>query len=299
MSLTVAAAFAVVVWLAAGLAGGGLWVEFALFAASAALVAELSNRCALIRIYSAMVPCVFIALMCSAPFLFASLSVTGSQLCLVASVSVLLRCYQDRLSPGRTFYAFACLGLASLFYVRFLYFVPVYWLLMAFPLRSMSWRTAAASALGVCLPYWLCLPVAMATCGLPALSDHFRLLGVLWPPFDMGALTVNRVALLAFVVVLGVTGAVHFYRHRIDDKIRTRMFFNCFTVLAAASAALAVAQPQLYDMAMAMMIVCVSPLAGHFIALTRTRLTNIAFCLMAAAALLLTVFNLWMPSTRF
>ena len=39
-----------------------------------------------------------------------------------------------------------------------------------------------------------------------------------------------------------------------------------------------------------------SPLLGHFLALTSTRVTNIASYVIAASVVLLTVFNLWMAS---
>ena len=42
------------------------------------------------------------------------------------------------------------------------------------------------------------------------------------------------------------------------------------------------------------MIITVSPLIGHFISLTSTRITNIAFFVIIAITVLITGFNLWM-----
>ena len=50
---------------------------------------------------------------------------------------------------------------------------------------------------------------------------------------------------------------------------------------------------------MPMAIVTTAPLIGHFIALTKTRITNIAAITIAVICLLLTAAALWMPSYTF
>ena len=47
------------------------------------------------------------------------------------------------------------------------------------------------------------------------------------------------------------------------------------------------------------MTVAVSPLIGHFLALTKTKITNIAFIVITVAILALTTFNLWISSYPF
>jgi hypothetical protein len=60
-----------------------------------------------------------------------------------------------------------------------------------------------------------------------------------------------------------------------------------------------VLQPQHYDCVLHIMIVNTAPLIGHFIALTRTRLTNIFFITLMIVALLITAYNLWISSLIF
>ena len=72
LTLPLLAVYAALAWLAGGLAAGGLWVQFACFAASTYLMVELNNANALIRVYSRMVSGAFLVLSCAAPFLFAS-----------------------------------------------------------------------------------------------------------------------------------------------------------------------------------------------------------------------------------
>ena len=288
MTLPAAAIYATLVWMAGGLVSDGLWMQFGCFAASTYLMVELNNANALIRVYSRMVSCAFIALSCAAAFLFA-----------IAAYAALFRSYQDRQAAGLTFYAFMSISTGSLFYAEMLYFAPVLWLLMAAFVRSASLRTVAASVLGLCLPYWLAAAIALYTGHLPMLADHLGQLAATGPLCDFSLLSANQVATMAFVMAMAATGIIHYRRQSINDKIRTRMFYSCFITMDIASAALAILQPQHYELALRMMIVNTSPLIAHFITLTNTKVTNVAFCAIVVAILALTAFNLWMPSTNF
>ncbi|MBF1445216.1 MAG: hypothetical protein HXN53_05535, partial [Prevotella nigrescens] len=75
------------------------------------LMMELNNTNALIRIFSRMVSCCYMALTTMATFLFVSMRAASVALCIVGSYTCLFRCYQDRRSQGWVFYAFLCLGL--------------------------------------------------------------------------------------------------------------------------------------------------------------------------------------------
>ena len=304
-------AYATAVWLASGLIIPsvpftvssllqGAWVQLACFLVSAYLMVELNNNNALIRIYSRMVSSSFIVLSCGACFLFSSMGGAIVQLCAVAFYSVIFRTYQDKASTGWTYYAFLCIGLASTVFVPILYYVPFLWGLMAFQLASLSWRTFFASLLGLLTPYWFLLPVLIYL-GKPDLCiTHFaHLVDFHTPVVEWAQLTVNHVLLFTFVVALGITGIVHYLRKKSADGIRIRQFYGCFIHTWLFTVLLIVLQPQHYDMLIRIMIINVSPLIAHFLSLTYTRVTNIAFFAISVAALLLTCFNLWMPSLSF
>lgn len=292
--LPIMGGYAIVVWLAAGLLGGGLWLQFACFAAAAYLMAELNTANALIRIYSRLVSCSFIAMMCMACGEFGSLGGCWTGLCAVGALSALLRCYQNRNAAGWVFYAFMAIGLGSLTSVWMLYYVPVVWLLMAFFLSAMSWRTLFASIIGVIAPYWFASVYVVYSGDIDMAASHFAELANYGAIADFSALTVNQAAVAVLVAALAVAGTVHFVRTSFKDKIRTRMFYYCFIAVSFATIALLMLQPQRYDLAIRVLIVNASPLAGHFFALTRTRFTNIAFVAVAVAMVALTLVNLWM-----
>lgn len=296
LALPVMAVFACLVWVLAGVIQGQWWMQFVCFAVSTYLMVELNNGNALIRIYSRMVSCAFLLMSCASCFLFPSLGGAIVELCFIASFAIAFHCYQDKQSPGWTFYSFLCLGLASLVFVQTLYLVPLFWLLMKVQLNSMSWRTFFASIIGLAMPYWFALCWLLFRDKFELSVTHFQQLAEVRVPFDYSMLTVQQVALYVFVVVLAVTGTIHFWRNSIDDKIRIRQFFSCFITVDAVVLIMLALQPQHYDMLFRMAVVCTAPLIGHFIALTRTRITNIAFFAIVAVGLLLTVLSLWMPS---
>lgn len=293
--LPIMGGYAIVVWLASGLLGGELWPQFACFVAAAYLMVELNTANALIRIYSRLVSCSFIAMMCMACGEFGSLGGCWTGLCVVGALSALLRCYQNRNAAGWVFYAFMAIGLGSLTSVWLLYYVPVVWLLMAFLLSAMSWRTLFASIIGVITPYWFASVYVVYSGDIGMAANHFAELANYGAIADFSALTANQAAVALFVAGLAVAGAVHFMRTSFKDKIRTRMFYYCFVAVSFATMALLVVQPQRYDLAIRVLIVNASPLAGHFFALTHTRFTNIAFVAVVVVMVALTLANLWMP----
>jgi len=310
LTLPAMSVYAGVVWFLAGLIGQQLWMQLACFVITTFLMVELNNGNALIRIYSRMVSSSFLALSCAASYLFPLLGTQLVTLCFVAMYVILFRCYQDKQSPGWTFYAFLVMSMASLVFPQLLYYVPLLWLLMAVQLYSMSWRTFLASVIGLLTPYWVAACYFAYTVATMGDSDAFakamqlpkahlmQLLTFSVPPY-YGGVTLVQALLYAFVVLLAITGMIHFLRNSIDDKIRIRQFYGCFMVVDAFTLTFLALQPQHYAMLMPIAIVSTAPLTGHFLALTHTKLTNVVFFVVVAVCLALAVLSLWMPSLPF
>jgi len=294
LALPLTAVVATVVWLLAGLLKGELVTQFVCFAITTYLIVELNNINALIRIYSRLVSCSFILLSCATCFTFHSESGEIVELCAVASYITLFHTYQDRQSPGWTYYAFLCVGLASMVYVHILYYVPILWLLMLSRLGSISWRTFFASLLGIITPYWFASLYFLYTKEFTVAGEHFAELGRFGTLADFSVLNISQVLSLALVFVLAVTGTVHYIRTSFNDKIRIRMFYGCFIISDIITMTFLVLQPQHFDLLIRIMTINTSPLIAHFLALTKTKVTNWAFCAITVATLALIAFNLWM-----
>lgn len=287
----VVAVYGLLVWLAAGAIENMQWMQFAMYAVSTVLMLTLNNSNALIRIYSRMVSCSFIVMACSATFLFQSLKVEAVQMLFVLFYLSLLRSYQDKRAPGIVFYSFACIGLISLWFVQILYFVPVFWLLMATNLMAFGNRMFWASILGIIVPYWFMAGYYLYMGNIDDLQSHFLQLADFQPLFGIEIPDMHRLATFAVVALLAVIGIVHYLRNSYLDKIRTRMIFEMFITVDLLAMAFLVLQPQHFDMLMPIVIVNTSCLYAHFIALTKTRITNLVFLLVCVLMLALTVFN--------
>lgn len=298
-ALPFTALYGTAVWLTGGLYHMQWWVQFACFVLSVLLMVELNNSNALIRIYSRMVSCSFIVLSVMPTFLMDSIREAACATLMTAAYLPLFHSYQNRAAAGPVFYSFLLTGIASLFYVHILVFIPVIWLMMATNLQSMSRRTLAASLIGTVTPYWFATLYYIYYASPAEALDHFRPLTVMPQLPDYTPMTVGMMLTAAFMAVIAITGTVHYIRTSYNDKIRTRMIYNCFILMTVTAAALLAAFPQHYDMLTRMLAINIAPLAAHFLALTKTRITNIAFCIIVAAAVAITVYNLWISSPLF
>ena len=299
LTLPAVMVYAVAVWLAGRLLQQQLWLQLACFLLSTFLMVELNNGNALIRIYSRSVSSSFAILTCAANFLFSSFSGGFVSLCIITTYILLFHTYQDKQAAGLTFYAFLCTGLASLACVQVLWVVPLLWIGCFIHLSSLSWRTLAASIIGIATPYWMLTPFIIYFQHFSVVKAHFGALYSLQLVADYSQMTLNQLLTAVFIVLLALTGIVHFWRNSSADRIRIRQFYGLFTMITIVAAVALFLLPQYYDFLLRLLIINTAPLIAHFLTLTNTRITNIAFYVICATALILTAINLWIPSLSF
>ncbi len=293
-ALPVVSVYAIGIWLICGLIWENWWAQLGCFFIATYLMVQLNNVNVLIRIYSRMMSCAFAAMTCCACFLFPSVNKAIMEVCLISSLLFLTITYQDKQSVGYTYYAYLMFGCASIFYAQLLYFMPLMWLLTATQLQSLSWRTWGASLLGTLTPYWF------VSCGLlwagdfTPLVNHFARLGQFMTPFKFSLLTSSQIAFYVFICILALTGTIHFLRQHRDDKIRVRLIYGFFIWIDLLSILFLALQPQHYDSLIRISIIATSPLIAHFLTLTHTKVTNVAFFVLIGITLLLTGYNVWM-----
>lgn len=293
MALPLAAVYALGVCFACGLAEHRIWIPFSMLAVSSYLMMVLNNANALIRIYSRMVSCSFLVLAVMSCFLMDRVESMAVQLCFVAFYVFLFRAYQDKRSMGLVFYSFAMLGIASTMFVQVLYFVPIIWILLYTNITAGCGRTFLASLLGLVAPYWFVAGYNVYQGKGWWVLSHFEGLAKFAPVADFSVLDAHQCVAFAFVAVLALTGMVHFHRNSYKDKIRVRLLFEVFSIMCGAIFVFFVLQPQHCNYLLGMLIVSASPLVGHYVALTKTWLTNASFIVFCLAALSITFWNVW------
>ena len=295
IALPVTGVYAFAVCALGGLFTEQLWVQFVLLAVSSFLMMELNNVNALIRIYSRMVSCSFLVLAVMSQYLVVDVRCGIVQACFIAFYLFLFSAYQDNRAMGRVFYAFLMLGIASTMFVQILFFVPLVWVLLCTNLMVRSFRAFVSSLFGLLVPYWFMVAYYLYIDDVDSLLDHFLQIAQFEPVLGWMDMPVSHILTAAYVAILAVVGMIHFRLNNYKDKIRTRMLFEIFSVLALAAIVFMILQPQHIDYLLALLIVSTSPMIGHYIALTNTFITNISFYVMLVVALIITCANLWMP----
>ena len=258
-ALPLMAMYALGIWLLGGLVEGQWYPQFAMLMLSTYLMVELNNTNALLHMYSRMVSCTFLALTSMAVFLFPSVKVAICMLSVIMFCTLIFHTYQDKESPGLTYFAFLCLGIASCVFIQIVFFVPFIWLMMAFYSMAFSFQ----------------------------------------PIFDYSYLTINQQITFVFVLLMALISIIHYLWKNRLDRIRTRMIYHFFIMFDLLIILFIILQPQHFSVLFGLMIVCTSPLIAHFIAHTQSRLSNITFYGLLLITLLLTALNLWTYSSTF
>jgi len=294
-TLPITAFYSIIIWLIAGLVSQQWWIQFGCFVMSAWMMMMLNKENLLIRIYSRLVSSTYLVLTCAAVFLFASRACAIMQMGAAISLYLLWHCYQDREAVGWTFYTFLSLGIGSIMESQVLYYLPIFWIMMAWFTYSLSWRTFFASILGLLTPYWFCLPYYAfqgENCLDILLSHLSTLLDIASLP-DYSVLNITKIVYLGFLVILMVIGSFHFITTSYRDTIRVRQIYFSFIMIAAFSLFLVIIQPHCFDMVIHVLILAISPMIAHFFALTHSRFTNILFICTLTIILIFTGYHLW------
>ena len=143
--------------------------------------------------------------------------------------------------------------------VNIFFFAPVMWIGMFFYLQSLTPRTFVASLLGLLCPYWFVSIYFIYTNDLTLAADHFSRLVEFGKVADFPVVPIGALVAICFVTILSLTGIIHYLRKRINDKTRTRMFYNTFILINIVTIVFFILQPQHYVTLLTIMIVTTSP----------------------------------------
>ena len=149
LTLPLTALYGAVVALLAGAVQQGLWVQTACLFIATETIAMLNNHYSLTRVYSRMLSCTYLMLSAAVCFRGTNTNESIVTLCFIAFYFIIFQAYQNRRGAGPVFYAFAMIGIASIFFVKILYFVPFLWIALAAYILAFSLRTFTASILGL------------------------------------------------------------------------------------------------------------------------------------------------------
>ena len=290
-ALPVVSVAAIFVCVAAGLFAMQLWAQFGVLALSTYMMMLMNNQHALIRIYSRMVSCAFLVLFLTALFLFPHLDSGVMALGYAIFYTLLFHSYQDKNAAGFVFYAFLCLGVVSMVWMRVLWLVPVFWILLASKMLAFSMRTFTASLLGLVFPYWLVGCYMIYTHSLSYSFSSFSSFVELTPVADFSSLPIMAVVVVVWVLLLGILGMCHYLHTSYNDKISTRMVYEFLVIMQVLLSLFVFLQPQNYAEILPLLLVNTSPLIAHFLALSHGKLSNIMFIIIVIASVAIIIGN--------
>lgn len=291
-TLPITVVYAVVMLLISGLELQSHWIQILMLGVSTYLMVTLNNSNALIRVFSRLVSCSFLAFTLMVPKLQESISGGVVQLLFIIMLLLLFKAYQDRRAVGTIFYAFLCIGGISTQFIQILFFVPFIWILMFTSLQMGSLKVLVASIFGLILPYWFWTAYCFYE-GYPEVVLNHILSIAEFGPLTEGLFTPTLFIPLLLVTIIGIIGTFHFLSVSFSDNIKTRMFYNVIMTLFLCSLVFIILQPQHEDILLRLLIITVAPLAAHFFTFTNSWLTNMSFYGVLVAILTITVLNTW------
>jgi hypothetical protein len=166
-------------------------------------------------------------------------------------------------------------------------------------LQSLNWRTLSASLFGIILPYWCVSLWLIFLQDYSPMTDHLSELIDFQHLFDYSSVTTEQVLVYLFLLSLTIAGITHFWYYSYEDKIRIRQLFGFFTFIVLIALAGIALIPLHFNWLISIAIICASPIVAHFLTLTSSRASNIAFFVIISLCLLITAINLWMHFLSF
>ena len=197
---------------------------------------------------------------------------------------------------GSVFNAFFFIGLASVWFVQTLFFLPLWWLALRFYIVGMSWRTFFASLIGVITPYWFLSGYYIYQDSFELLIDHFKQLCTFGTLAHLNELTHMELITFGFISILGIIGFLYFITNSSKEKIRIRLLFASFALMMISTIAFIILQPVHYPYLLPMLIVSVAPFIGHYLTFSGSRLSAITSLVIVTLTLIITAYQIWMHS---
>lgn len=272
----------------------GSVVPVALSAVSVAMMVEMNNANALIRIYSRMVSASFIAFVAMMPSWFGQPRLLIIQACFAICLYMIMDAYHEPSRVGRVFYSFLFIGIATIVYPQSLLMLPVWLLCLFVCILSPSIKQFVAALFGVGYPWLLFSVWAFATDNMPMIEDKIEMITALQPIFQLEEWHLGIVLPILIVNIVTIIGSLHFFFNSYADKVRTRQIFEFFIMMYFFFVVAMVLQPSQAETLFALQLCVAAPIAGHFVALSSSRLSNLTFVVLLLLIVAVTGYNLWM-----
>lgn len=237
------------------------------------LMAEFNNKFVLLRISSRMLSTLLGVLLTACAFIHQFQLAHIVLLLTLATYFPFFDSYQNHNSMPQIFIAYLLIGISSLFFPKYLFLVPIYWV-GQIVLRSFTLRTFGASVFGCILPYWLFFGTAFVNDELGTTLEHFTgCLSFAAPDFSQW--TLNQNLMVLFTLILAAFGIVDFYNNSYKDKTKARITYNVVVIFVIASFLFLILDTSHFNEIFPIVLINTAIISGHHLAQSSSRFSNI------------------------
>lgn len=223
-------------------------------------------------------------------FISGNVTESISTLLIILAISSLFSSYQLLRAEKQAFDIALLLSLATLFWVKTIYLLPIFWMGM-YMMKTLNMRSLAASFIGILTPYWFAFfYFAYIDNYQPLLNHLFSLIDFQWinlwgaPLYTWIHLSITLVATL---FAIGNTVFSTF-----TDKIRTRSYLNFLFLFLLSSYALFVIDFGKSGTAVQLIYLISAFLISHLFASVRGRFTSLLFYTLFYSYLIIYLWSL-------
>lgn len=253
---------------------------------------EFNNTFAIIRLRATIQTSIYFIVIAACPQLYQLHAGSIAVLFMATSIYFLFHSYQQIRSSGLIFYSWLCLGIASILFPQFLFLIPLY-LIGSYNFQSLNFKSFFAGIIGLMVPLWFLFAYAYYFSQMSLVYSLFLDLCT-FEPLNILALASWQIAILVYLFVFFIVAMGHSLATGWQDKIRTRSYLNFFSLLEFFLFVLILLQPHHFIVVVPLLLVGFSFLTGHFLALTKNRISNIYFIVSLIGLIILFLYNLWM-----
>lgn len=266
-------------------------ISFLIYISIGYLLIFLNNTFAIIRIRASIQTAVYWLFVAACPIIHQLDAGNAASVGLFLCIYFLFNSYQSSRPSASICYAFLFLAIGSLAFPKLTYIAPLLWL-TAYKFKALTPRSFTASLVGWGLPYWFFFCYCYLSNQTETFYSPFIELTT-FHPVDLKLLYPREVAAIAYCLILFAVSSTHIFTYGYQDKIRTRSYLYFLIQLNFCLFLFIFLQPVYGVELLSLLLIGISILFGHMIALTKSKAAHLFFIGSIIGWLALSAFNIW------
>lgn len=223
-------------------------------------------------------------------FLLGNLLQSVAALLVLLAISSLFESYQETRAEKNAFDIALLLSLASLFWIKILYLLPIFWFGL-YAMKTLSFKSWLASIVGIIAPYWFAFFYFAYNNNYEPLLQYGQTI-IEFELIDFSTTQLYTWIHLGITIVASFFALTHAMFSSLTDKIRTRSFLIFLVVLIFSSYILTFVDFRNSGSALYVSYLLSAFMISHLFASVRGRFTSFLFHIMLYSYILLYLWSL-------